>query len=51
MYLVLTEIRGSVCTSNGEWSLCTLYIRKCQVRVTVGDSGLCCGVRVTSVGC
>ena len=22
--------------------LCTLYLHKCQVRVTVGDSGLCC---------
>ena len=24
------------------WSLCTLYLHACQVRVTVGDSGLCC---------
>ena len=24
------------------WSLCTLYLRACQVRVTAGDSGLCC---------
>ena len=24
------------------WSLCTLYLFACQVRVTVGDSGLCC---------
>ena len=24
------------------WSLCTLYLHTCQVRVTVGDSGLCC---------
>ena len=23
-------------------SLCTLYLHTCQVRVTVGDSGLCC---------
>ena len=23
------------------WSLCTLYLLACQVRVTVGDSGLC----------
>ena len=22
------------------WSLCTLYLNACQVRVTVGDSGL-----------
>ena len=31
------------------WSLCTLYILVCQVRVTIGDSGLCCCVCVTSV--
>ena len=24
------------------WCLCTLYLHACQVRVTVGDSGLCC---------
>ena len=24
------------------WSLCTLYLHVCQVRVAVGDSGLCC---------
>ena len=24
------------------WSLCTCYLLACQVRVTVGDSGLCC---------
>ena len=29
------------------WSSCTLYLLACQVRVTVGDSGLCC-VCVTS---
>ena len=29
------------------WSLCTLYLLACQVRVTVGHSGLCC-VCVTS---
>ena len=23
------------------WSLCTLYLHACQVRVTVGESGLC----------
>ena len=32
-----------------EWSLCTLYLLACQVRVTVGDSGLCCCVCVTSL--
>ena len=29
------------------WSLCTLYLHACQVRVTVGDSGLCCCTCVT----
>ena len=29
------------------WSWCTLYLHACQVRVTVGDSGLCCCTRVT----
>ena len=24
------------------WSVSTLYLLACQVRVTVGDSGLCC---------
>ena len=24
------------------WSLCTSHLHACQVRVTVGDSGLCC---------
>ena len=24
------------------WSLCTLYLYACQVKVTIGDSGLCC---------
>ena len=24
------------------WSLCTLYLHACQLRVAVGDSGLCC---------
>ena len=24
------------------WSFCTLYLFACQVRVTVGDSSLCC---------
>ena len=32
------------------WSLCTLYLHACQVRVTVGDSGLCCCNCVTSFG-
>ena len=24
------------------WSLCTLYLHACQMRVTVGNSGFCC---------
>ena len=24
------------------WSLCTLHLHECQVRVTIGDSGFCC---------
>ena len=24
------------------WRSCTLYLHACQMRVTVGDSGLCC---------
>ena len=30
------------------WSLCTLYLHAGQVRVTVGDSDLCCWTCVTS---
>ena len=30
------------------WSLCTLYLLACQVRVTIGDSGLCCCAIVMS---
>ena len=33
------------------WSLCTLYLHACQVRVTVGNSGLCCGTYVTYFAC
>ena len=29
------------------WSLCTLHLHACQVRVTVGDSSLCCCTCVT----
>ena len=28
------------------WSLCTLYLHACQMRVTIGDSGLCCCICV-----
>ena len=30
--------------------LCTFYLHACQVRITVGDSGLCCSICVTSFG-
>ena len=30
------------------WSLCTFCLLACQARVTVGDSGLCCCICVTS---
>ena len=29
------------------WSLCTLHLHACQVRVTVSDSGLCCCTSAT----
>ena len=40
MYLVLQGVHLW-------WSLCTLYLFECEVRVTIGDSGLCCCVRKT----
>ena len=30
------------------WSLCTLYLPACHMRVTIGDSSLCCYVCVMS---
>ena len=33
------------------WYLCTLYLLECQVRVTIGDSGLCCCDCVTFLKC
>ena len=33
------------------WRLYTLYLHACQVRVTVGDSGLCCCICVTYFEC
>ena len=39
MYLVFTRIWGK---SYLWWSLCTLHLHVYQVKVTVGDSGLCC---------
>ena len=44
MYLVFTS-SGEVYVPSIYilwWSLCTLYLHACQVRVTIGDSGLCC---------
>ena len=29
------------------WSFCTLYLHACQLRVTIGNSGLCCCTCVT----
>ena len=46
MVLFITKL------SNGSlllWSLFTLYLHACQVRVTVGDSGLCCCTCVTYI--
>ena len=45
MYLVFTRIPGESYRRRLRyiylwWSLCTLYLHACQVRVTVGDSGL-----------
>ena len=36
------EITGTAKKIYLRWSLCTLYLQACKVRVTVGDSGLCC---------
>ena len=36
-----------VCEDVSLVELCTLYLHACQVRVTVGDSGLCCCSCVT----
>ena len=33
------------------WSWCTLYLHACQMRVTLGDSGLCCCTCVTYFKC
>ena len=35
--MYINSIRGCLW-----WSLCTCYLFACQVRITVGDSGLCC---------
>ena len=50
MYLVFTRKPGENCHLKGWqplrmylwWSLCPLYLHTCQLRVTVGDSGLYC---------
>ena len=38
MYLIFICMPGIMCH---KWSLCTLYFHACQVRVTVGNTGLC----------
>ena len=52
MYLVFTRMPGGVYVpciyTHARWSLCTLYLHACQVRVAVGDSGLCSCACVTS---
>ena len=40
MYLVFTCMPGAVPLE--EFRGCTLYLHAGQVRVTIGDSGLCC---------
>ena len=46
------DIKRHVCLrTHLWWSLCTLYLLACQVRVTAGDSGLCCCVHVASFEC
>ena len=47
MYLVLSP-RCEQTQNKTLIDCCTLYLRACQLRVTVGDSGLCCCVCVTS---
>ena len=59
MYFVFTRMPGkSYCRRLGSLflclcdvplvELCTFYLLACQTRVTVGDSGPCCCVCVTS---
>ena len=43
-YLVFTRMPGESWRMYLRWSLCTLYLQACQVRVTVGDSGLCLNI-------
>ena len=45
MYLVFTRMPGESYHSRWMylwWSLCTMYLLACYVRVTIGNSGLCC---------
>ena len=54
-YLVFTHMPGEsyrdflvfLMRTDLWWDLYTLYLHTCQVRVTVGDSGLCCCTCVT----
>ena len=48
MFIIYLTVRLSVCYETNElMELCTLYLRACQVKVAVGDSGLCCCTCVT----
>ena len=43
VYVTACNLWWSLCNSMYLWwSLSTLYLHACQVRVAVGDSGLCC---------
>ena len=46
LFVYLLFVSGELKTITRWWSLCTLYLHACQVRVTTGDSGLCCCTRV-----
>ena len=54
-FLVAGEPRNAIFRAQFKmylsWSSCALYLLACQVRATVGDSRLCCSVRVTSFEC
>ena len=45
--LVFTRMPGESYLRHLWWSLCSLYLLACHVRVNVGNSGLCCCVCVT----
>ena len=43
-HLACDYIQGTLTRIDLRWGLCTLYLLACQVKLTVGDSGLCCCV-------